>query len=75
MPLCLCTLFADILLDAACGKMQGIMPLVVWTNSESGKNVGMMQGLSRHLDVWVMLVQHHKETGRLVVRCDPAATV
>ena len=49
----------------------GIMPLVVWTDSESAKNISMMQGLLRrvrHLELRVMLVQHHTDAGRLVVR-------
>ena len=55
----------------------GIMPLVVWTDSESAKNISMMQGLLRrvrHLELRVMLVQYHTDAGRLVVRYVPGGS-
>ena len=54
----------------------GVMKLVVWTDSESAKNISMMQGLLRrvrHLELRVMLVQHHTDSGRLVVSYVPGA--
>ena len=55
----------------------GIMPLFVWTDSESAKNISMMQGLLRrvrHLELRVMLVQYHTDAGRLVVRYVPGGS-
>ena len=54
----------------------GVMKLVVWTDSESAKNISMMQGLLRrvrHLELRVMLAQHHTDSGRLVVNYVPGA--
>ena len=54
----------------------GVMKLVVWTDSESANNISMTQGLLRrvpHLELRVMLVQRHTDSGRLVVNYVPGA--